>query len=53
MGLTNAPAQFQRIMDDLLRPVEDNATPYIYDSLVRSLEEEGLNLVDKPDRDLR
>ena len=45
MGLTNAPAQFQRMMDDLLRPVEDTATPYIDDILVGSMEEEGVNLV--------
>ena len=53
MGLTNAPAQFQRMMDDLLRPVEDTTTPYINDILVGSMEEEGVNLVEKHERDLR
>ena len=53
MGLTNAPAQFQRMMDDLLRLVEDTATPYIDDILVGSMEEEGVNLVDKHEQDLR
>ena len=53
MGLTKAPALFQRMMDNLLRQVEDTATPYIDDILVGSMEEEGVNLVDKHERDLR
>ena len=33
MGLTNAPIQFQQMLDDVLRPVEKNSDAYIDDIL--------------------
>ena len=36
MSMTNAPQQFQRMIDDRLEPVRDIATPYIDDILVRT-----------------
>ena len=53
MGLTNAPQQFQQMIDDRLEPVRDIATPYIDDILVGTSVEEGEDLLAAHDRDLR
>ena len=53
MGLTNAPQQFQQMIDDRLEPVKDIATPYIDDILVGTTVGEGEDVLQAHDRDLR
>ena len=53
MGLKNASVQFQRMMDDVLRPVRDVADCYIDDIIVGTLVDEGEDLYKAHDRDLR
>jgi hypothetical protein len=53
MGLTNAPQQFQQMIDDRLEPIRDIATPYIDDILVGTTVGEGEDLLAAHDRDLR
>jgi hypothetical protein len=53
MGLTNAPQQFQQMIDDRLAPVRDIATPYIDDILIGTTVGEGEDLLEAHDRDLR
>ena len=53
MGLKNAGIQFQQMMDDVMQPVSDVASPYIDDILVGTQEVEGEDLRITHDRDLR
>eukprot|EP00667_Euglena_gracilis_P000113 EG_transcript_113 len=53
MGLTNAPQQFQQMIDDRLTPVRDIATGYIDDILVGTTVGEGEDLVGAHEKDLR
>jgi len=53
MGLKNASQQFQQMLDEVLRPVKDTAIAYIDDILVGTRVEEGEDLLEKHDRDLR
>ena len=52
MGLTNAPQQFQQMIDDRLEPLRDDSTPYIDDILVGTSVGEGEDLLAAHDRDL-
>jgi hypothetical protein len=53
MGLKNASVQFQRMMDDILREVDDIASCYIDDIIVGTWVEEGEDLIAQHDHDLR
>ena len=53
MGLTNAPQQFQQMIDDRMETVRDIATPYIDDILVGTTVSEGEDLLAAHDRDIR
>jgi hypothetical protein len=53
MGLTNAPQQFQQMIDDRLEPIKDIASPYIDDILVGTTVGEGEDLLAAHDRDIR
>jgi hypothetical protein len=53
MGLTNAPQQFQQMIDDRLEPIKDIASPYIDDILVGTTVGEGEDLLAAHDRDVR
>ena len=53
MGLTNAPQQFQQMIDDRLEPIRDIASPYIDDILVGTTVGEGEDLLAAHDRDVR
>ena len=44
MGLANASQQFQQMMDDVMEPVSDVATPFIDDVLIGTRAEEGEDL---------
>jgi hypothetical protein len=53
MGLMNASVQFQQMIDDRIQPVNDVADAYIDDILVGTCVEEGEDLFEAHDRDLR
>ena len=53
MGLTNAPQQFQAMIEDCLQEVREIASPYIDDIIVSSSVEEGGDLFEKHFQDLR
>ena len=53
MGLKNASVQFQRMMDDGLKPVEDVASCYIDDVIIGTFCEEGEDLLEKHNEDIR
>jgi hypothetical protein len=53
MGLKNAPVQFQMMMDDILRPVQDICDAYIDDIIVGSVKREDEDLLVTHERDLR
>ena len=53
MGLTNAPQQFQQMLDDRLMPVKDVADPYIDDIIVGTRVEPGEDGIEKHEKDLR
>ena len=53
MGLMNASVQFQQMMDDRIQPVNDFADAYIDDILVGTWVEEGEDLLEAHDKDLR
>ena len=53
MGLKNAGIQFQMMMDDRLQSVRDTADAYIDDIIVGTRVEEGEDLFEAHDRDLR
>lgn len=53
MGLTNAPQQFQQMLDDRLLPVKDVADPYIDDIIVGTRVEPGEDPIEKHEKDLR
>ena len=53
MGLKNASVQFQRMMDDVLRPVNDIASCYIDDVIIGTWVEEGEDLLLAHERDVR
>ena len=53
MGLMNASTQFQQMMDDRAQPVADTTDIYIDDVLVGTNPDDGEELVDAHNRDLR
>ena len=53
MGLTNAPQQFQQMIDHRLEPVKHIATPYNDDILVGKSVGEGEDLLAAHDKDIR
>ena len=53
MGLKNASQQFQQMLDEVLGPVKDVAVAYIDEILVGTKAEEGVDLLEKHDRDVR
>ena len=53
MGLKNAPQQFQRMMDWVLEPVSDVAVAYMDDILVGTVVDQGTDLSEQHEKDLR
>jgi len=53
MGLKNSPIQFQQMMDDRLSPVKDVADAYIDDIIIGTRVEDGENIFEAHDRDVR
>ena len=53
MGLQNASQQFQQMMDDMLHPVMDVASPYIDDILIGTWVDPGEDLLKAHNRDVR
>ena len=53
MGLKNASQQFQQMVDEVLEPVRDVAVAYVDDILIGTKAEEGVDLLEKHDRDVR
>ena len=51
MGLTNAPQQFQQMLDDRLLPIKDVADPYIDDIIVGTCVEPGEDPIEKHEKD--
>ena len=53
MGLKNAGIQFQMMLDDRLQPVRDIADAYIDDIIIGTRVEDGEDLFEAHNRDLR
>ena len=52
MGLTKTPSEFQRLMGDSLRPVEDTATRYIDEIVAGNMDEKGVKKFDTHEQSL-